>query len=342
MILRWRSAKTAWVLLICVGAAAVHFLTRVQELESEMDSLRRQNGVQVARLEEELRAALGQKAAMVRTVRETREEQERQRSEREERRRAANEPMPEGVRLALVAIRECLRADLHSGLRVVRATALEDQSLRGVEVLDYDRDQLISTLYVADRMEMVLDRSSASLALRFFDGHLMRQGERRDFPPGGFELVLPGVNGPMWEARLPYLLDAVESYPEEEESAPQAVLDHLSRRDWQGRLDRLLDEADTPERMRVGDIETLEAGSFGDVLLLGYDEKSLLVMSASAAQMVVRVDDAAGVVQLVLKNGAMRKAGGDTPIGDGGYRILLPGVSPDRARDIMMGMVAER
>jgi len=56
---------------------------------------------------------------MAKAVREKVEEQERERRLRDERRRAALEPMPEGVRLALIAIAECLREDGHDGLRVI-------------------------------------------------------------------------------------------------------------------------------------------------------------------------------------------------------------------------------
>ncbi len=341
----WRSATTAWILLIGVGALAVHLSIRVRSLEEEVGALGRKGVAHVGRslaLEGELRVALAQRDGMAKAVREKVEEQERERRLRDERRRAALEPMPEGVRLALIAIQECLQADGHYGLRVIRARSLQDHSLGDVEVLDYDRQQLITTLYVAGRLEIELDRSTSTLALRFFEGHLLQGGERRNFPPGGFELLLPGVNGPLWEARLPFLVEALESYPEQvPESAPQS-LDPSSRRQWQRRLDLLLDEAETVERMRIGNLAALEEGSFRDILLLGYDDRSLLVMSAHADRMVVRVDGSGGMVQLVLRDGILRMAGGDTPIGESGYRILLPGVSPERARDIMMGMVAER
>ncbi len=145
----WRSATTAWVLLIGVGALAVHLSSRVRSLEKEVSALGRKAVAHVDRalaLEGELRAVLAQRDGMAKAVRKKVEEQERERRLRDERRRAALEPMPEGVRLALVAIQECLQADGHDGLRVIRARSLQDHSLGDVEVLDYDRQQLITTL----------------------------------------------------------------------------------------------------------------------------------------------------------------------------------------------------
>lgn len=330
-----RSGRTAWVLLIVVGALALHLYLRLLSAEEEFAARSRE-------LEDEVRIAIAQERVMAEAVRTAAEEQQRLREAQEQRRREALTPMPEGVRLALVAFRECLREEGHEGLRVLRARSLDGDGLRDVELWDYDPEQLLSTLYVAGRMEMVLDRGSASLALRFFDGYLSRHGEREDFPREGFELLLPGVNGPMWEARLPYLVRAVETYPEDEPGPAATTMDRFTRHQWRERIDLLLDEADTTDRMRIGALEGLEDGSFRKVQLLGYDDKSLLVMAADADRMAVRVDETAGIVQLVLTDGVLRNAVGETPIGESGYRILLAGVSPGRARDIMMGMVTDR
>ncbi len=346
MIFRWQSARMAWILLVGVGAGALFLNNRVRSLEEDLQDARQWRDaavVRTRRLEAEVRSALEQKNAMMVAVRETVEDRDRREQEREKRLRAANQPMPEGVRLALVTLQDCLRQDGHSGLRLLRARAIVDQMLTDVEMIFYDQSQLASTLYVVGRMEIVLDRSSSTISLRLFDGHLLHGGERESFPPDGFEFLVPGVDGPMWESRLPYLMKAVETYPEVQEAvAGSTTLDSISRRQWRDRLDLLLDETSTVEQMRIGNVSALVDGVFHDVLLLGYDDRSLLVMSANVARMAVRVDDVANLVQLVLTEGVLRRKGGETAIGEAGYRILLPDVTPQRARDIMMGMVAER
>jgi hypothetical protein len=346
MIFRWQSARMAWILLVGVGVGALYLNNRVRSLEEDLQDAQQWRDaavVRTRRLEDEVRHALDQKNAMAVAVRETVEDRDRREQEQEERMRAATKPMPEGVRVALVTLQDCLRYDGYRGLRLLRARAIVDQTLTDVEMIHYDQGQLASTLYVAGRMELVLDRSSSTVTLRLFDGHLLHQGEQESFPPEGFEYLVPGVDGPMWESRLPFLIKAVETYPEEDQAvAASNTLDPISRRQWQDRLDRLLDESSTVEQMRIGNVSALVDGVFRDVLLLGYDHRSLLVMSANAARMVVRVDEEGNFVQLVLTEGVLRRKGGETAIGEAGYRILLPDVTPQRARDIMMGMVAER
>ena len=56
----------------------------------------------------------------------------------------------------------------------------------------------------------------------------------------------------------------------------------------------------------------------------------------------VEVDDKTGTAQLLLKDGTMIGPGGESRLGDEGFRILLPSLSPRQASDRMLGMVVRR
>jgi hypothetical protein len=83
-------------------------------------------------------------------------------------------------------------------------------------------------------------------------------------------------------------------------------------------------------------------GYFLDVGVQGYDKGKQLQLFASCSKVGIEVDDDAGIVQLLLRDGTLHSKGGDSTIGSDGYRILLDGLTPKRARDLMLGMVVHK
>ena len=81
---------------------------------------------------------------------------------------------------------------------------------------------------------------------------------------------------------------------------------------------------------------------FVDGAVHGYRADGLLAQSASAKSLAIEVDREAQCVSLLLEDGVLRKAGGDTTIPAAGYRVLLPAVTVHDAIDSMLGMVVDR
>ena len=59
-------------------------------------------------------------------------------------------------------------------------------------------------------------------------------------------------------------------------------------------------------------------------------------MSAEAEWLSIQVDERGDYVELLLREGTLRKRGGETPIPDGGYRIRLIGIEPSEAIEGML------
>jgi hypothetical protein len=165
-------------------------------------------------------------------------------------------------------------------------------------------------------------------------------GGREVFGPEGHQILLPDVDGEEWERRLPYLVRPHGEYPIPLEPEVLAGLSRIERDQWVRRFERLLSEADTVTGYELKSVVGLEDGRFRRTLLLGYGERgNVLTMSVEAERLWVAVNDDAGTVELRLEEGTLRTAGGETPLPDSGYRIQLPGITPARAIEALLGMV---
>lgn len=256
-------------------------------------------------------------------------------------------PMPEGVRLCLQALQECLRQEGYIWVRFLNARALVEQQLQHVEVLLTQPDGLGVELLSAARMQAFVDRNEQRLRLLFHDGELRSNGEIRALPAAGHELYFTPIDAQLFEQRLPALVQALGEHPEAPVAAgraqrPAGELDPLRRRQWLERFDRLLGQAGTPELLRLNRLQGLQELWFLDVQMLGTDSKNLLAMSADCRRLAVEVDAAAGTVSLWLRDGSLRRGSTESTISAAGYRMLLPKITPQQAREIMLGMVVDR
>lgn len=298
---------------------------------------------EVRRLEQALEQALDHSRAIGAALTEESEAREQAAVERAGAVALATVPPPTGVRRCLEALHRCCEADGFTGLRFLRASAVDGTALRDVELLDASRDPLVADLIVAERMTAVLDRTAGRLELRFSGGHRRVAGVRSALPEEGFAVTLAPVTGPMWEARLPYLVRTVGDYPAAAPEAEEApVLDVYTRALWLERLETLLRGAGTDVQLRVAGFGDLCDGWFREVRLSGYDSGRLLALSADCKSMAVEVDEGAGVVSLLLRDGTLRREGAESTIGPAGYRILLPDLRPERTIETMMGMVVRK
>lgn len=309
-------------------------------LRAERDDLRRNQ----ARLETELAAAEAQRKAMATAV-EQQVERERQRAAAAAAAAAAQTrpPMPEGVRQCLAALHECLRAEGFASHRLLYAARLDGDGLHEVELLETAPDGLAVEVFQAGRLTAELDRGKGQLRLRLFDGTRSEGSNRVALPADGWPITFAPVDGPMFEARLPFLLRVEGVYPEAVAKVrPASDLDPTTRAQWLDRFDRLLQGAGTAEELRINRCRGLQDGRFLGVQLVGSDSKHRLLLSADCARMAVEVDQAAGVVSLLLQDGALRRGGAESTITAEGYRMLLPKVTPKQATDVMLGMVVTR
>lgn len=295
------------------------------------------------RLELELAGALGRIEALGKVIEARgRSEQEARRVEEEQ--RAARAAVPEGVRVALLALRDCLRADGFSGMRFLSASALEEQELRDVEVLDTAAGEFEPALYLARRMQVELDRATGTLQLRFFEGHRRAGSERTEFPKEGLAVEFRPVTARLWEERLPYLVRAsgiVPAAPGGQESARPAV-DPQTRELWLERCNTLFEASKGDTRFRLGELRDLKDGRFLGVSLRGYDTSDRLQATIDAASLWIEIDERAGIVQLVVAGGTMRTPGGVSTLAEDGMRLLLRDVTPKTASDTLLGMVVRK
>jgi hypothetical protein len=318
-------------------------LLRTEHLERELAAAVEHGDVAdraVQRLEDELRRAMTERSAVVDAVDDARRELAAARAAQQDAVRKANAPMPEGVRLCLQTLNDLLHADGHVGWRFLRAESAEDRVLRGVELIDYDPRALTTSVYTADRATFVLDRATGSLAMTLTGGAVVGGGADRTLGGLGETVVLDGIDTASWESRLPFLVAAHGTAPSADTATPSPRrVDRRTLAMWRERLDLLFARARTDLRYRVGRLEDLHDQRFVDVAIHGYTDGRALAFSASARELEVRVDQRAGTASLLLRDGVLRRAGGETAIPATGYRFLLPGIDPAAARDILLGLV---
>lgn len=253
-------------------------------------------------------------------------------------------PMPQGVRSCLATLHTCLRREGFYEQRFLHAVALDDEGLHDVEMLQTGADGLSVVFVAAARMTATLDRANSALELRFFDGIRAVDGAREPIDEDGWPLRFDGIDGPMFENMLPFLVVGEGEYPPpppEPERDP-TTLSSDSRLRWQDRLGRLLERAELARHWRVTSLRGLEDAVFLDVQLVGTDDNKLVQASYSCRRVAVEVDEASGVVSLLLRDGVLRQPVGNSTITAEGYRMLLPGVTPSEAIDAMLGMIVKR
>jgi hypothetical protein len=251
-------------------------------------------------------------------------------------------PLPDGVRLCLQALHDCLRDEGFTAQRFLSARALDAAGLHEVELLDLHGDGLGVTFVRAGRMTAALDRATGRLELRFFDGERSVGGERLELPADGWQLVFTLLDGRAVEQRLPYLVQATGAYPAAAAGAAAGDVDPLLRRRWLERFDRLLAAAGGGEQLQVTRFRGMQDGWFLDAEVVATDARHHVVSMASCRRLAVEVDAAAGVVSLLLRDGNLRRAGVDSTISAEGYRMLLPNLSVREASDTMFGMVVSK
>jgi hypothetical protein len=300
----------------------------------------------VDRLGVELQRALAERRGINEILAKKAQEEASAREAKATAQRQANAPMPEGVRLALMALHECLRADGFYGLRFLDARGLEDHELKNVELHDWDPQRLIGASYFAARMSVHLDRAKGEITFRFFEGWRRADGKRIDFPPEGFALQFAPVDGKLWETRLPYLVVGEGDYPEDLDAARKRqdpdTTDPDTRRHWLERLNALLAKARTDDHLNVSYFRGMKDDRFRNVAVQGYDDKSRLTSLASAKTMAIEIDKKTDLVSLWLSDGNLLGRGGESTITSEGYRILLLGVTPAQADAAMLGMVVRK
>lgn len=334
------------VTALAFGAALLYHLSEARRFgarnRSLVEQLDRAQAAQVD-LEARMREALAEQGKVLGLLRDQASELAAARAGQQQRAKESLAPMPDGVRLMLVAFNECLRDDGHAGLRFIHAARCEDRELCDAELIERAADGVGSTLYLAGRVGVRLDRANGTLTLRLRDGHRYVDGERAAFAADGHTLTLAAVHGPMWEQRLPALVVGEGEYPPlpfEPQATPR--LDRDTHAIWSNRINHLLDRSGTELRFKLDRFDGLENGAFRGVLLLGYGEGRLLRRAIEAARMNVIADGRAGTVELEFHDGTLRGKGGDTKIPPAGYRLLLPGIDPGAASSELFGMVEQR
>ncbi len=295
------------------------------------------------RLEGELFQWQQQHAAMAEVVRQRTELAEQKAAEAAAEQAQRLAPMPEGVRMCLAALHECLRAEGFSEQRFVAARSLDEEGLHEVQMIEISADGLASSVLYGELMTAVLDRSTGRLELRFHRGHRLADGERSELPEDGYPIVFAPIDGRLFEERLPYLVHAGGAYPVAE-AAPrdEALVDPATRNNWLERFDRLCASAGGADRVRVQRFRGMRDAWFLDAQLIGTDDHHHVVFYGNAARLAVEVDETAGVVSLLLQDGSLRRNGADSKITGEGYRMLLPNVTPSQAIDTMLGMVRKK
>lgn len=315
----------------------------LSELEQQAADRHERQDAELRRLERELATAVTQRELMTSRLAEARDQMEAQRADFEERRRSRNRPMPPGLRDSLARLNQTLREEGYPGLRFLWAEAIRDRMVCGAEILESGPDGLRVVMHQAERVALELDREASTLTLQLFDGFSAADGGATELPGEGRSILLQEVYGPLWEARFPYLVEARGSYPATPEQEQAERMDPVSASDWLRRVEQLLESSALgPGSHRLASFDSLRDGRFTNVLFLSYDQGKKLEQSAEAASLECQVNRRTGTVSLVLRDGILRKRGGETTIPPSGYSIFLPGVGVDEAVDLMMGMVQNR
>jgi hypothetical protein len=213
-----------------------------------------------------------------------------------------------------------------------------------VEALESDPNGLDVAVLTAARVNATLDRARGRLELRFFDGERVARGERQKLPKDGFAVTFDDVDGRLFEARLPYLLTVQGAYPDTKlgDARPATDLDPTLRRQWLGRLDRVLRESGVNPGWQVTRLRGLDGAWFLTGELVTADEKHRVVGGAHVARFAIELDQASGVVSLLLRDGTLHRSGVDSSITGEGFRVLLPNLTCKQASDLMFGMVVTK
>lgn len=258
--------------------------------------------------------------------------------------KSALQPMPEGVRVCLQTLHDCLRLEGYTTQKFLRAMAVDEEGLHDVEMLESSANGLSVTFYNAGRMTAQIDRATGVLDLRFFDGHRTVNGERAAFPEEGFSMTFKEIDGRLFERRLPYLVKAEGTYPVAEATPkrPATDLDPGTRRQWLTRMEKVVDRAKTDINWRVSRVRGLQGATFLKVELVGTNDKNLVVASAHCDKLAFEIDERSGLVSLLLNDGVLRQDGVESTITGEGYRMLLPGVTPKETIDAMLGMIVKK
>ena len=310
----------------------------IADLEGSMAA---RDGV-IEDLQTRLAAALEQVRAVNAAVADRREQLEHDRAEFAARRARTVAPMPEGVRRAVLAFEECLAHDGHNGLRLLDARSLTADGFGAIELLVAGSDHLPSAFYFVEKLQIVIDRERSEVELRFCGGRVLQGGASEELPADGITIRLRDIDGPYWERRLATIATAVGEYPVvRAELEAQRRMDPLTMDAWRWRLQDLLARGGTELAWDFGRFRLLDGAHFLDASIHGYGTDGLLAQSASAGRLAVEIDRELGTVSLLLFDGVLRKAGGDTTIPASGYRMLLPSLKPQDAIDAMLGLVIE-
>lgn len=295
---------------------------------------------EAARLAAELATAVAQLQGMTSVIEERTARFERVQAASAAANARALQPMSDGVRTCLATLHECLRAEGFGNHRFVQAARVDAEGLHEVEVVETEPDGLGAAFVRAGTMVAELDRGAGRLTLRFRDGHRFAAGERTPLPEDGWAVVFAPIDGRVFEQRLPYLIQATGTYPDDQpKSRRPDEVDPITRREWLERLDRLLARAGTAHELRVTRFRGLADGNFLQAELVGTDQHHRVMASAHVARLGVEVDGKTGVVSLLLRDGILRNGGAESTISGEGYRMLLPGLDPKQASDLMIGMV---
>jgi hypothetical protein len=313
-------------------------LAALEKTQASWDAARRR----VSFLEKDLRAEVSRRENVDQLIEQTAAARRGDRERHNKEIRQAKRFMPEGVRQALVTANKLLIEDGQLGLRFLKAMKIEDHVLHDVQLLDRDTTSLAGTIYLADELTFDLDRVRGALTLCFRGGFSRGPYGREEFPLRGKRLILSGVTGRRWESRLPFLVEGHGEYPVADKKIRLSKMEPSRRAGWLKRVNDLFVQGSTEQRYRLDTFRDLEKGKFTQALLLGYDAKKKLVMSAEADHLWVQVDAPAKTVEIWLEGGTLRKLGGATAIPESGYRIRLHGIEPAQALDAMLGMVKRK
>jgi hypothetical protein len=342
LVQSFRSAEEAGRLEIQARgheAERIAILRSAAEAAADRDRMR----ADVSRLERELDSALNWTQALGEALSAEAERREKAASEHASASALAVNPPPFGVQRVMLALRDCLRSNGYEGMQMLRASALEGHELRDVEFLSLDRETGRSELVVARSMSVRLDRAAQAIRLTFVGGHARTDGLRSEIPAEGKEIRLVGVDGRMWEQKLPYLLQAEGDYATTAaELRDTRRLDRESRDSWLERLDALLLDSGAELKLRVAGFVSLEEREFLSARLVGYDDRNLLALAADCDRLAFEIDTKAGIVSLRLRGGTLRRDGSESSIHADGLRMLLPNVTPERASMLLMGMVVKK
>ena len=253
---------------------------------------------------------------------------------------AADSPWP-----PLRALHECMHAEGYGAVRFLRARELDGDGLHDVEVVHTHADGLGADLIVAGTMTAALDLGAQRLVFTFFEGTRTELGERVPLPDNGYELVFEPVDGRLLGERVPQLVQVSGVHPSAlaaDRTRQPGALDVATRLAWLERFDRLLEAAGTADRVRLQELRGVKDGEFLDGYLLATDDKGHVQYGATCARLAVEVDRHANVVSLVLRDGILHRGLAESTITADGYRILLPKLRPERAAELMLGMVVEK